>query len=99
MSFFAFALAVALSGPPAPRPVPAWVEDAATQQLARAMVEEARLRTGQPDARPTKVDLQRALARCLDDVDNVMLLSGLMPLPRDGRATSCPDPSARAAAP
>ena len=103
MMLLELALSVALAAPPAPlRPPPAWVEDAATQSLARAMVEEARARTGQLDAKPTRADLQRALARCLDDVDNLMLLSGLMPLPRGpavGTPTSSPGPSGRAAAP
>lgn len=93
-------LALALTAaPPAPR---AWVDDAATQLLAKAMVEEARARTGSPDARPTRQDLERALARCLDDVDNLMLLSGLMPLAREPeplrrarpRVISSRDPSA-----
>ena len=74
-------LALALSAaPPAPG---AWLDDAATQILARAMVDEAKARTGSADARPNRQDLERALARCLDDVDNLMLLSGLMPLSRE----------------
>lgn len=97
-TLLALVLAGALAGsPPPPKPPPVWVEDAATQILAKAMVEEARVRTGKPDAKPTKEDLSRALARSLDDVDNLMLLSGLMPLPRS--ATSSPGPSAPSSAP
>lgn len=68
----------------------AWIDDAATQILARAMLEEARARTRSADARPTRADLDRALARCLDNVDNLMLLSGLMPMARE------PEPLKRA---
>ena len=81
-------LALALAAAPAPERGQAWIDDAATQLLARAMVEEARARD--PQARPTHADLERALARCLDDVDNLMLLSGLMPLARE------PEPLRRA---
>lgn len=82
-------LAVALSAAP---PATPWVDDAATQILARAMVDEAKARTGSTTARPNRQDLERALARCLDDVDNLMLLSGLMPLSRE------PEPLRRARA-
>jgi hypothetical protein len=96
-TFFALILTGALvAAPPPPRPPPVWVEDAATQLLAKAMVEEARARTGKPDAKPEKQDLSRALARTLDDVDNLMLLSGLMPL---RGATSSPGPSTPSSAP
>lgn len=86
-SFLTGLLALALTAAPTP---PTWVDDAATQLLARAMVEEARARTGRAGARPTRQDLERALARCLDDVDNLLLLSGLMPLARE------PEPLRRA---
>ena len=80
-TFLTCVLAVALSAaPPAPEP---WVNDAATQWLARTMVEEARARTGAAEPKPSAQDLERALARCLDDVDNLMLLSGLMPMARE----------------
>lgn len=98
-TFLTTLLALALTA--APPPPHAWVDDAATQLLAKAMVEEARSRGG-ADARPTPQDLERALARCLDDVDNLMLLSGLMPLRREPeplkrarpRVISSRDPSA-----
>lgn len=89
-TLLALTLALALSGAPRPPAPEAWIDDAATQILARTMLEEARARTGRPDARPTPADLDRALARCLDNVDNLMLLSGLMPMARE------PEPARRA---
>lgn len=73
-------VAALISAAPAP---PAWVEDAATQLLAKAMVEEARLRTGVKtgEVTPTHADLVRALTRCLENTDNLLLLSGLRRVP------------------
>lgn len=92
-ALFPWIVALGLGAPPglhaAPAPEP-FVEDAATQLLARAMVEEARARTKSGNARPTRADLERALARCLDDVDNLLLLSGLMPLAREPRERARP---------
>jgi hypothetical protein len=90
-----FAALVAAAPPPKVQ-TPAWIEDAATQILARAMVEEARARTGvrSGDVVPTREDMVRALTRCLENADNLLLLSGLVPAPR-AVATTRPAPVTR----
>ena len=77
--------ALIAAAPPATRPAPpAWIQDAATQILARAMVDEARARTGvrTGEVVPTREDMVRALTRCLENSDNLLLLSGIVPPPR-----------------
>ena len=84
------------SGPRRGRRAPAWLEDCATQLLIRAMMEEARTRLaaeGRPVAadapvEPTTADLARAARRLSDTVDNLMTLSGLVPLAHAGEATT-----------
>lgn len=78
-------LAALIAGAPQPKvETPAWIDDAAAQILARAMVEEARARTGirTGEVAPTREDMVRALTRCLENADNLLLLSGLVPAPR-----------------
>lgn len=94
-----FALAALIAAaPPAARPAPPWVQDAAAQILARAMLDEARARTGRTggEVMPTREDMVRALTRCLENTDNLLLLSGLVPSPRAvAVARPAPEPRRR----
>ncbi|MBI4861125.1 MAG: hypothetical protein HY815_12840 [Candidatus Riflebacteria bacterium] len=96
-----FILAIGLSAAPrapaGPAEPPAWVKDCASELLARTMMAEARARlkaAGReqpPEAvRPTREDLQRASARILKTLDELLLLSGLVPASR-GPGTALAD--------
>lgn len=89
--------ALIAAAPPAARQAPPWIQDAATQILARAMLDEARARTGRTsDVVPTREDMVRALTRCLENTDNLLLLSGLVPKQRAvAAARPAPEPKRR----